>query len=816
MNKLKKILNIIKNNYLVILIILFLLYTAMTIRYLPKGTKELSYQYIIISLIGLAMGTKMILKKEKIVLDFFDIALLGLTMSSAIPLIFNKAVSIEDAMYVLNQYIILYEFYIIIKQICLKNYKVKNIFVNVIIILTIVIIAIGIKQMTVDLTKNYNVDTTRLESTFYSPNTLATLIGGTIFLAFGQLFKQNKKIIKIVYMAEISILILGLVLTYSRFMYAIFALMLLIYFILNKEKRKEILIITIVTGILAVIYSKIYSEILFSKEYYKVWVGLLINIVITTALSIMCLKFSNILKKVNIKIAIIIILIPILIGGLYLVSVMKISKPFEVFGSTTSSKNVEKSIYNIKGNCKYLIEFDIEAKGINKDDYTIIVVERNKYMDYIDGKVIKFGEFYGIKQLELTTSDTTTMINLEIKSKANSENEYLKINKLTLNGKEAILSYKYLPTSIVERFSNIGKNNKSISERFAFYKDAIEIIKQDENLLFGIGGKGWKYKYLEVQSYEYISTDVHNYPLQILLEFGIVGFAFLVAIFIVIIKELKICIKNKEFANISIICALMCILIHSCLDYSMAFFYIMIIVRLLLAIISSNRVNEKQEITKKKFADIIVYILIIIAFFYNFIYGFYIIKINKKVSENLELKEYETIAKMFPYDINARKNILMQSPNSSARLQTYKYLFDKEAYYIAEYDFLIYSVEDYIAGSLSEKNVDDIIKIQEFFYKTKNVKRFNLRYQINRIYQIIGFGDLVIEYNKTIKDERLEKIGAELYDMAQDELDNKKRFMLDYEKGRYDRTNIPAYEKEVEKLQEDINKHKMANEKSDS
>ena len=213
MNKLKKILNIIKNNYLVILIILFLLYTAMTIRYLPKGTKELSYQYIIISLIGLAMGTKMILKKEKIVLDFFDIALLGLTMSSAIPLIFNKAVSIEDAMYVLNQYIILYEFYIIIKQICLKNYKVKNIFVNVIIILTIVIIAIGIKQMTVDLTKNYNVDTTRLESTFYSPNTLATLIGGTIFLAFGQLFKQNKKIIKIVYMAEISILILGLVLT---------------------------------------------------------------------------------------------------------------------------------------------------------------------------------------------------------------------------------------------------------------------------------------------------------------------------------------------------------------------------------------------------------------------------------------------------------------------------------------------------------------------------------------------------------------------------------------------------------------------------
>lgn len=62
----------------------------------------------------------------------------------------------------------------------------------------------------------------------------------------------------------------------------------------------------------------------------------------------MCLKFSNILKKVNIKIAIIIILIPILIGGLYLVSVMKISKPFEVFGSTTSSKNVEKAYTILK------------------------------------------------------------------------------------------------------------------------------------------------------------------------------------------------------------------------------------------------------------------------------------------------------------------------------------------------------------------------------------------------------------------------------------------------------------------------------------
>ena len=809
MNKLKKIFNIVKKNILTILMIVFLMYTAVTITYAPKGNKNLMYQYIVISVIGIAFAIKKIIRKDKIIKSKLDLCILGLTITASLPIIFNKAVCINDAVFILNQYIILFEFFVIIKQLCVDQPKAKKVLINVIILLTIILIFIGIDKMTVNILDNINTNQTRMESLFFSPNALATLIGGTIFFTFGQLFSTEKKSSKIIYLLELSILITGLILTYSRIMYVTFAMMLIVYYISNKEQRvkKELPTIAVIMIVCGMLFAKLYDETLLTEKYYRIWVGLITSELISVTLCMICEKYIEKIKKINIKKVLIFIGILLIGICIYFFSVKNISKPLEVFNQATSYSIVEKTIYGIKGNSKYVLRFDIESKGQTDDDYRINIVERNKYMDCTKDTVMSIGEFSGEKQVEITTEEYTTYINIEFESKNNNENSYLKINKVFLDDKEVILNYKYLPTNVMERFSAVGKKTKNAWERATFYKDALNIIKQDGNWIFGIGGNGWKYKYLEVQSYAYVSTDVHNYPLQILLEFGIIGFGIFVTIIVILIKRLLLMRKDNNVLNISVICAIFCMLFHSCFDYSMMFFYILLTVYFGLAIIDAGRLDISEKIRKSKILNIFICIVILITLLYNVTYGMYFgnssLMKNKNKKEKAEI--YEKVSMMFPANIKARKGIITTSTDRKTRIKNYKYLFSKEAYYIAEYDFLANDIVSYVSDCLNEhEDISSLKEIQEYFYKTRNVKKYNYKYQMDRLSQMMSFGNMVLNYNKSVQDEEIEKLGIDIYKDAKAELESKKEYMLDFEKGRFNSANVPEYKEEIEKLLEEL------------
>lgn len=811
MSKIKRLFKIIKENIFTILIIVTLTYTACTIKYSPKGTIELAYQYIAICLIGIIIIIKSIIKKQAILTNKLDFCILGLTIASAVPIILQRAVSIDDSIFIFNQYIMLLEFYIIIKQLCIEQPKTKNVLINVSILLTIMLIFIGIDKMTVNILGNDNRELTRLESIFYSPNALATLIGGTIFIAFGQLLQTENKKLKIFYFVELSILILGLVLTYSRIMYVTLAMVIILYYIFNKDKKqKQELIVTAIIMILCgMVYSKVYSETLLSGQYYKIWIGILINAIITTGLCKIAIKNIEKIKKINAQKSIIVLTTLIALVGIYFFSVRKISKPLVVFDAKSSYSKVEKNVYNVQGDYKYLLQFDIESHAKKDDDYKMVIVERDKYMDYIKGTDVFFGEFSGIKEVEITTDKATTSFSIEIESRNPSAESYFKINKLLLNDQEAILNYKYLPTGMMDRFSSGIIKSKNAWERVTFYKDALKIMKENGNWIFGIGGNGWRYKYLEVQSYAYKSKDVHNYPLQIWLEFGVLGLGIFIAIIVILIKNMITAIKNEDISSISILCAIGCMLFHSCFDYSMAFFYIMIIMYLLLAFTSTNKSDKRELTIKDEIINSAIYIITLVTFLYNFVYGVYIINATTIIEKGKEerVKIYERLVKIFPYDIKIRENILTQTSDRKTKIENYKYLFDKEAYYIAEYDFLAYNIDDYINECLNEGgNIEDLIKIkEEYFYKTRNVNKFKTRYQINRLYQLINIGCLIEDYNKNVNNKELSELSNSIYIEAQNELNEKKKYMLDAEKGRYDKANIESFQKEIDDIQIAIN-----------
>lgn len=163
------------------------------------------------------------------------------------------------------------------------------------------------------------------------------------------------------------------------------------------------------------------------------------------------------------------------------------------------------------------------------------------------------------------------------------------VKSLTINGKEHPLKYRYLPVSLVDKIKSIRVNNKSVWERGVFYQDALKIIKN--NLFFGLGGNAWRYEYEKVQSYQYGATEIHSYPLQILMDYGIISFIALFYIVGIIVKH-TIVYENEESFGIYI--SILLLLAHSFIDFDMSFFYIMLMWFSLLGIC-----NAKEKVKKE-------------------------------------------------------------------------------------------------------------------------------------------------------------------------------------------------------------------------
>ena len=122
----------------------------------------------------------------------------------------------------------------------------------------------------------------------------------------------------------------------------------------------------------------------------------------------------------------------------------------------------------------------------------------------------------------------------------------ISIKHFKLNDKEIILSYKFIPDTMVFRLKDTFIKDSNNSLRLTYYADALKLFSKSK--LVGIGGEGFKARYQEVQTENYISSEVHSTPLQILVEAGIFGLSIFLlacsAAFVIIYKLLKN--KNEQ------------------------------------------------------------------------------------------------------------------------------------------------------------------------------------------------------------------------------------------------------------------------------
>lgn len=145
--------------------------------------------------------------------------------------------------------------------------------------------------------------------------------------------------------------------------------------------------------------------------------------------------------------------------------------------------------------------------------------------------------------------------------------------------------------SVIAKLHSYHANQLSVSQRFIFWGDGFKIFAR--NPVSGWGYGAWQAMYQRVQSYPYISSRVHSYGMDILMETGILGFVCLIALGWPLLRQvvwpkltqLTDTCSSDDHGDVSQTSAVgsafiaggLMLLAHSVMDWDMSFEYLLLI-----------------------------------------------------------------------------------------------------------------------------------------------------------------------------------------------------------------------------------------------
>lgn len=599
----------------------------------------IKYNCIGLNMIIILIGTiyiiyKIFRRKEKIINKKIDSIMLFFLLSPIIPLIFKSYSSLEETLISIIKYISLFNIYILLKDIFVKDeIRILNILIGGGTALAL----LGIDEMTsktlmqhVDLLDlpfviNYE---NRMFSTLGYANSFAIIMAITLLLSISKC--QPKKEI---YSGFTFLFLSALLLSYSRSVLVLFIIIFITYIFLLKDKIKTYMLYVITTNlIISLIYIKIFEACLPKEHYILIWLTTIVIFVLSIFVAKLITKKYDVISKITRRTYIkIFMLITISIGSACFIG-LKLDTPLKIFLHREENNEVRYNIYNIIPNQNYIFTFNIEAKSKlnNVENYSIKIIEENKYYDTVKVHEIKFNNFLGTRTIEFTADEETHSVALLFNNNIKIAQQGLTVNSLYINGEKYILDYLYLPVQLVKRIENFTLENKSLWERITFFQDGLKIAR--ENFFTGTGGRGWLYNYEDVQSYSYESTEIHNYFLQCLIENGI--FSALAWMVLVIYSLINI-IKRWKKKQIKITDFLFILLTaHSLVDFDMSFYCIMVIwIILFVSVTKENKNNIETRLESKSNLEIklnsLIFISLIVLNIVIIVLSIYIFKLKQ-------------------------------------------------------------------------------------------------------------------------------------------------------------------------------------------
>lgn len=468
----------------------------------------------------------------------------------------------------------------------------------------------------------------RIHSTLQYPNAFASYLIAVFFISISLIMTSGKWIRAL--SSAISFLILTtFIFTISRGAYVllIFAVVMFLL-LLPKESKLKALYILLSIGLITVCFSFILSQFIYSTTINKlyVWLFIILGIALSFSVSLTDKYVLKILERINWKIASTVILLLVIASAFVTGYIFNASIPLEL-GHSISEKDEDKVVIKrveLDSNKKYKMVFNVEATSKNeKADYVYRIIVRSKDESAIvtDKDIVlsdkKFENTKGIEEqeIEFTVPEDSKVVNIRlINHYAGTSVKFHDAKIIDVKtGKQVkslILKHKYsFAESILSRFENLF-TEKSYNTRLYFIKDGLKIFK--DWWLMGAGGGAWSILNFKYQSYLYWSTQTHNYPLQVVIETGLIGIIFFLMFLISIIMSfIKLYKKdateniNEKTKCIAIFISVLFLFLHAAVDFDFSLSSIYLLVWVLVALLNNYAYRhldqkEKDSVTIRK------------------------------------------------------------------------------------------------------------------------------------------------------------------------------------------------------------------------
>ncbi len=541
-----------------------------------------------------------------------DLLALGIVFLYFISIFYsvNTRLAIVEFMKYANYFAI----YLLARDLSRGNEKNRNIISNVFLFSGAIVAIIGIGSAIGTFNYKGAFVGNRINSTLQYPNALAAYLCALLILSLGYLENSTSIKGKYVYGALANLILFTFIPTFSRGMWLMAPIILIIYFILIPNSKKlESLVYGFAVIVPAAVCSFAFIKSLEGGNAFLQWGLLLISILITVGLIYLRQRFFDFTANLNYKRVLI-------AGGACIVIIAIITTiAFNVVAPLTlsnmdveedTSKCIVRDISDVEENKTYTIKADVKTENPNKKDYA--------------GKI----DIYSIdkkgksENLVVQTIQESGQLTVDFTVPQNAETtqvrflNYYKETEITFNKavlydkhtgkkiKDIKLKYKYLPEQLVSRLHSISLKERSAQSRTTFYKDAFKIIK--DYPVLGAGGGGWEALYFMYQSYMYWSTQAHNYFMQLWIEIGTVGFLLFIAFALTMLwNSLKTAkrIENDDtkLIHITICMAWLTLLAHSTMDFDLSLGALSIVLWTLMGItVQEDVVFNKLQIKNKK------------------------------------------------------------------------------------------------------------------------------------------------------------------------------------------------------------------------
>jgi O-antigen ligase len=427
-------------------------------------------------------------------------------------------------------------------------------------------------------------DGRRIASPIGYANTAAAYLMAAYLLAIA-FTPLAKKWFRSFYLASATILMLTLILTFSRGAWLLLLPLCLILITVSTPNYRLRTILNVgATALTAIPMAFITDSLYQSNSPVLAWIPISVSAVIAVLLGLLIdlyLVQTRILKT--------------LIVGFTAIAAFSVLIWFVIVPSlstlelTLQSDNYSKSILQqviqpVDSNELYSLEFEIAS--VSEDEETVVVTEHWRVL------VLAGLNDYSYKELLNSVGVTTDLWTthsysfllpeetrrLEVFIYNESTDKDFEIRSVVLSSEKKtrnlkFIAYRLLPGRFYDRIYSFGRD-LNMDRRFELFQDAFRVIK--DYPLLGTGGGGWASVYKSYQEHYYNSRQVHNQYLQVWVEAGVFGFLAFVGIWIfIIIAFILNCFTgkaSKEMRQLWVVAFIPSIALgaHSLIDWNFA------------------------------------------------------------------------------------------------------------------------------------------------------------------------------------------------------------------------------------------------------